>query len=255
MSLRVVIVDDEEMARQRLKRFLSGVRDVELLAECHDGPAAIAAIREHKPDVVFLDVQMPKMDGFEVLRQIEEMPVVVFVTAFDRFALKAFEAQALDYLLKPFDEERVQRALDRVRTFLEGDSKRSLQDRLTALLHATAVTQPSACLFVKNGERVIVLRPREIDWVEADGDYVHLHVGQESHLLRSRLTDVEQRLKAGGFVRIHRSRLVNLERVKEFRALFRGECVAVLKNGTRLNVSHACWKQLQDQFEELHPKH
>ena len=251
MSMRVVIVDDEKMARERLKRLLSGSSDVELLAECADGPAAVAAIREHKPDVVFLDVQMPKMDGFEVLRQIEEMPVVVFVTAFDRFALKAFEAQALDYLLKPFDEERVQKTLERVRTYLEGDSKRSLQDRLAALLHATAETHLSACLLVKNGERVTVLRPREIDWVEADGDYVHLHVGQESHLLRSKLCDVEQRLKAGGFVRIHRSRLVNLERVKEFRALFRGECVAVLKNGARLNVSQACWKQLQDQLEAL----
>jgi two-component system LytT family response regulator len=251
MKLRVLIVDDEPTARRRLKRFLQKAADVELLAECGDGVDAVAAIRKHQPDVVFLDVQMPEMDGFEVLRAIgvEQMPAVIFVTAFDRYALQAFEAQALDYLLKPFGEERVQQALERARAFLQGRSSTTLQQQLAGLLRATAGRDkvPSR-LLVKHNDRVLLLKPREIDWIEADGDYVMLHVGQESHLLRSTLTEMEQRLEPEGFVRIHRSRLVNLDRVKEFRPLFQGESVVVLKDGVRLPASETGMKQLQKRL-------
>ena len=251
MKLNVLIVDDEAPARRRLKRFLQESPDVMVQAECTNGIEAVDAIRRHRPDVVFLDVQMPGMDGFEVLRAVgvEQMPLVIFVTAFDQFALPAFEARALDYLLKPFGLERVQQALDRARTFLQGRADRVLQQQLTGLLRATAGRDKSTPrLFVRNNDRVLLLKPREIDWVEADGDYVRLHAGPECHLLRSTLAEMEQRLEPEGFVRVHRSRLVNLDRIREFRPLFQGESVVVLKDGVRLNASQAGMKQLQERL-------
>jgi two-component system, LytTR family, response regulator len=254
MRLRTLVVDDEPTARRRLSRFLRQSADVDVLAtECGDGAAAVAAIQEHRPDLVFLDVQMPKMDGFEVLRAVgvERMPLVIFVTAYDQFALQAFEAQALDYLLKPFLAERVHRALDRARVFLAGDAKQSFQQQLSGLLRATAASHQSPCVLVRKADRVLVLRAKEIDWIEADDDYLHLHVGPESHLLRSTLTELEQRLRSEGFVRIHRSRLVNLDRIKEFRPLFRGESVVVLKDGVQLVASQTCFRDLQERLGTL----
>jgi two-component system LytT family response regulator len=247
MSIRTLIVDDEPLARQRLKRFLEPAMDIELLTECGDGKAAVTAIQQHEPDLVFLDVQMPHLSGFEVLGAVgvERMPVVIFVTAFDAFALQAFEAQALDYLLKPFGQERVQKALERARTFLEGNAKKSFQDHLAGLLRATEASRHTARVLVRNGNRVLVVGPAEIDWVEAYGDYVRLHVSQQVHLLRSTLIDMEQRLKPEGFARIHRSRLVNLERIKELITVSPTELLVVLKNGVRLNASPTFLKDLQ----------
>src|SRR6476661_3576953 len=160
MQLRVLIVDDEPVARHRLKRLLRKVGDVTIVAECADGDSAAAAIQEHELDLVFLDVQMPKMSGFDVLRTIgaEQMPAVIFVTAFDRFALQAFEAQALDYLLKPFGEERVRKSLARVRTFLNGSAREDFQERLAGLLTATG-TNKANCLLVRDKDRVLLLKP------------------------------------------------------------------------------------------------
>lgn len=247
MNIRTLIVDDEPLARQRLKRFLESASDIQLLTECGDGKAAVAAIQEYQPDLVFLDVQMPHLNGFEVLSAVgvERMPVVIFVTAFDAFALQAFEAQALDYLLKPFGQDRVQQALERARTFLEGNAKQSFQDHLAGLLRTTAASRHAARVLVRNGDRMLVVGPAEIDWVEAYGDYVRLHVGQQAHLLRSTLTDMEQRLKPEGFARIHRSRLVNLERIKEFITVSPTQLLVVLKNDVRLNASPAFLKDLQ----------
>lgn len=247
----VVIVDDEPVARRRLRRLIEIVGTVEIVEECNDGDAAVAAVRQHEPDIVFLDVQMPGKNGFEVLRALgtERLPAIVFVTAFDRFALAAFEAQAVDYLLKPFGEERVRQALERAQVFLQGGGARKRErERVAELLRATAGPLPAACLFVKRDDRVLVLQPREVDWLEAVGDYVRVHVGAESHLMRSTLTELERRLKPEGFVRIHRSRLVNLNRVKELRALSRGESVVLLKNGVRLEASFAFLKAMQEQF-------
>jgi len=247
MNIRTLIVDDEPLARRRLKRFLQAAPDVELVAECGDGNGAVAAIQEHTPDLVFLDVQMPGLNGFEVLNAVgvERMPVVVFVTAFDTFAMQAFEAQALDYLLKPFGEDRVAQALERARIFLEGGTKRAHQDRLTELLRTTEGNRNNARVLVRNGDRVLVIGAEEIDWVEAYGDYVRLHVGQHSHLLRSTLTEMEQRLKPAGFARAHRSRLVNLDRIREFNTVSPTELLIVLKNGARLNASPTYLKHLQ----------
>jgi len=250
MLLRTLIVDDEPVARHRLKRLLRKSAEVIVVAECADADSAIAAIREHELDLVFLDVQMPKTNGFDVVRAVgvEKMPAIIFVTAFDRFALQAFEAQALDYLLKPFGEERVRKALARARTFLKGGHE--FRGQLSGLLNATA-NQKANCLLVKDRDRTVVLRPHEIDWVEADADYVRLHVGSESHMIRSTLTSMEERLAMEGFVRIHRSRLVNLDRVKELRLLFKGESVVVLKSGGKLTASQDCLKYLQDRLGKM----
>jgi two-component system LytT family response regulator len=247
MTIRTLIVDDEPLARQRLNRFLQAASDIEVLTECGDGNAAVAAIEEHTPDLVFLDVQMPNMSGFDVLNAVgvERMPIVIFVTAFDTFALQAFEAQAVDYLLKPFGSERVEKSLERARTFLEGGAKRTFQEHLAGLLRVTDTSRDTACLLVRNGDRVLVLGPAEIDWVEAYGDYVRLHVGSQAHLLRSTLTEIEQRLKPEGFARIHRSRLVSLDRIREFITVSPTELLVVLKDGVQLNASPTYLKDLQ----------
>jgi two-component system LytT family response regulator len=251
VTLSVLIVDDELLARQRLQRMLRGETDLKLLPSCADGRAAVAAIVEQRPDLLFLDVQMPGMTGFEVLAAVgaRQMPVVIFVTAHDRFALRAFEAEALDYLLKPFGAERVHKALARARDFLAGGTRRKLGQQYAGLLRATAASRESTCVLVRSRGRVIVLRPDEIDFVEAYGDYVRLRVGQESHLLRGTLTAMEQRLAPAGFVRIHRSRLVNWQRVREFSADRDHDPVVVLRNGTRLDASPACLRELQQKLD------
>jgi len=250
MTIRVLIVDDEPLARQRLQRLLRSESDLELLAPCADGRAAVAAIHEHRPDLLFLDVQMPGMTGFEVLAAVGArlMPVVIFVTAHDRFALQAFEAEALDYLLKPFGAERTHKALARARDFLAGGARRKLEQQYRGLLRATADMREDCCVLVKKRERVIVLRPEEIDFVEAYGDYVRLRAGADQHVVRGTLADMERRLAPAGFVRIHRSRLVNWQRVREFTADRDHDPVVVLKNGTRLDASPACLRELQQKL-------
>lgn len=254
MKLSVLIIDDEPVARQRLRRLLRAETDIDVLAECGDGRAAVLAIEKHRPDLIFLDVQMPEMSGFDVLAALvppTRMPAVIFVTAYDRFALQAFEAQAVDYLLKPFGEDRVRKALERVRKFLAGDTQRALQDQIAGLLRATEATRAAPCVLVRQRGRVLVLRPNEIDWIEAYGDYVRLHVRDEVHLIRATLADMEQRLGSHGFVRIHRSRLVNWDRVREFALEGERESVVVLKDGARLNASHTCMKDLQQRLDSI----
>ena len=252
MTLNVLIVDDEPMARNRLQRLLRAESDLRLLPPCAGGAAAVAAIREHHPDLVFLDVQMPEMNGFEVLAAVgvKRMPAVIFVTAHDQFALQAFDAQALDYLLKPFGAERVHRALDRARRFLAAGT-RGFERQLEGLLRATAPVHESASVLVKKRDRVLVLRAREIDFIEAFGDYVRLHVGDEAHLLRATLAEMERRFTPEGFLRIHRSRLVNWERVREFSEGPERDPVVVLKNGARLAASQGCLKDLMQRLNSI----
>ena len=251
MTLRVLIADDEPLARQRLQRMLRAEQDFELLAPCADGRSAVAAILEQRPDLLFLDVQMPGMTGFEVLAAVgaKRMPVVIFVTAHDRFALQAFEAEAVDYLLKPFGAERVQKALESVRGCSWGGARRKLERQYDNLLRATSTARESPCILVKKRERVLVLRPDDIDYVEAYGDYVRLRVGTETHLLRGTLTEMERKLEAEGFVRIHRSRLVNWQRVREFVADREHDPVVTLKNGVKLEASPAYLKVLQRRLQ------
>jgi len=249
MKLRTITVDDERVALRRLGRLLARSDDVEIIAECSDGPRAVEAVRQHQPDILFLDVQMPGMTGFEVLRALKgvRMPVVIFVTAYDEFALQAFEARALDYLLKPFGEARVTQALERARTCIRGDAARDEHaTRLAEVLAAATRRASHACLLVKRDDRVLVLQPEEINWIESDGDYVRIHVANDTHFTRMKLAEIERRLAPEGFVRIHRCRIVNLAQVKEFRPLSRGTSVVVMKNGTRLDASYAHLKEMQD---------
>src|SRR5512139_4049111 len=229
------------------------VVDVELIGECTDGSQAISAIQSHQPDLVFLDVQMPACDGFGVVQHVgaERMPAVVFVTAYDEYALKAFEVHALDYLLKPFGRDRFQQTLQHARAILERRRAGDLGRRLLALVNDIK-TEPGPTrldrLVVKSGGRVFFLRTDEIDWIEAAGNYVRLHLGGESHLFRETMNRMESRLDSRRFVRIHRSRIVNTERVKELQPWFNGEHVVVLQNGTRLPLSRGYRDKLQERL-------
>ena len=235
--LRILIVDDERLARRRIHKLLAGRSDLELIGECAGGAEAVATIRRERPDLVFLDVQMPDLDGFEVLETIgpEAMPIVVFVTAYDDYTLRAFDVHALDYLLKPFDDERFEEALACARQRFAERKARDLAGRLRALLDEHRPT--TGRLAVRTGRRVVFVDPREIDWIGAEGSYVRLHVADRSHLLRETLGNLEERLPADLFLRVHRSTIVNLRRVREVRSGRGGSCHVVLEDGRSLPVS------------------
>jgi two-component system, LytTR family, response regulator len=252
MKIRTLIIDDESLARNLIRRLLAGEEGIEIVGECTDGRDAITTISKILPDLVFLDVQMPELGGFEVLERINpaQMPVIIFVTAYDKFALKAFEANALDYLLKPVDDERFKQTLQRARTYLNGKGTGAVRERLLGLIHQLSPeAKPISRLAVKADGRVVFLKVAEIDWIEATGNYLALHVGKESYLLRGRLNEVEKKLSTDQFFRIHRSTIVNLDRVKEFRPLFKGEGTVVLKDGIHLAASRGCAQKLQEFLE------
>src|SRR5213595_315633 len=220
--IRTIIVDDEPLARDVLREYLAADEDFEIVAECANGFEAVRAVTEHDPDVLFLDIQMPKLDGFEVLELLDRSPVVVFVTAYDQYALRAFEVHALDYLLKPFDDERFRRAVAHAKQQVRHGKIGALSDRLAALLDGVA--RPPAVtrngqylkrLAIKAGGRVTILGVKDIDWIEAEGDYVKIHAGRAWHLLRETMKHLEAQFDPARFVRIHRSTIVNVERIKE----------------------------------------
>jgi two-component system LytT family response regulator len=250
-KIRTLVVDDEPIARERILSLLEQESDVEVIGQCSDGVQAVSAINQHAPDLVFLDVQMPGTDGFGVIQNIgaDRMPTVVFVTAYDEYALKAFEVHALDYLLKPFGRDRFQETLKHAREQLERRRAGDLGRRLLALVHDLKPEQPRLeRLVVKSGGRVFFLRTDEIDWIESAGNYVRLHLGEESHLFRETMNGMEGRLDSRRFVRIHRSRIVNTERIKELQPWFNGEYVVILRNGTRLTLSRGYREKLQEQL-------
>jgi two-component system LytT family response regulator len=241
-KVRTLIVDDEPLARERIRQLLAEEADMEILGECEDGLTALETIRAQRPDLVFLDVQMPELDGFGLLAQLDPaaLPAIVFITAHDQFALRAFEVHAIDYLLKPFDQERFKAALGRARTWLARRGTDRLDEKLTSLLadlRGPAGSKTQDRIAVKSGGRVILLKAEEIDWVEAADNYVSLHVGPAAHLLRETMNSLEQRLPADQFLRISRSTIVNLERVRELQPLFHGEYAVILNDGTRLTLS------------------
>ncbi len=250
-KIRTLIVDDEPLARERLTSLLSAEADIEIVGQCRDGEEAVTAINDHTPDLVFLDVQMPAMNGFEVIEAVgsDKMPLVIFVTAFDQHALKAFQVRALDYVLKPFDRERFQEALQRARGQIQRDETGDLGRRLLALVKDLRRDQPKTDrLVVKSGGRLFFLRTDEIDWIEASGNYVRLHVGPTSHLLRETMNAIEGRLDPEKFFRIHRSRIVNMERIQEMQPWLNGEYAVLLRTGTRLTLSRGYREKLQDRL-------
>ena len=238
--MRVLIVDDEPLACERLRTLLASEPDIELLGEYHNGRTAAEAICKLAPDLIFLDVQMPEMDGFAVLESLPTQPAVIFVTAFDQFALRAFEVCALDYLLKPFDRERFTKSLARARADLHRRSASDLGARLQSLLtELRDRKQYLDRLVVRSGGRVLFLRAAEIDWIESAGNYVRLHTGAEEYLYRETLSHLESTLDPARFARIHRSTIVNVECVKELHPLFRGDYAVVLRDGHQLTLAKA----------------
>jgi two-component system LytT family response regulator len=247
----VLIADDEPLARERLRTLLAREEWLEVVAECPNGPAAIESIGRLQPDLVFLDVQMPGATGFDVIEAVgaARMPLVVFVTAFDKYALRAFDVHALDYLLKPFDRERFQQALERARQQLERRTNGDLERRLLELVQDLKPSSQRLERFVvKSGGRVFFVRADEIDWIEAAGNYVKLHVGSDAHLFRETMNTLEAQLDPDVFYRIHRSHIVNIERVKELQPWFNGEYVVFLRNGTRLTLSRGYREKLQERI-------
>ena len=241
-QIGVLVVDDEPLARQGIRRLLEADADVEILGECADGSEAIEAIREKKPDIVCLDVQMPECDGFQVLEAIDSdsMPVVIFITAYDQHAVRAFEVHALDYLLKPFEDERFCEALQRAKAQIEQEQTGETVQKIARMLSAVrGGEERHDRIMVKSAGHITFLRVEEIDWVEAQGDYVSLHCQGKKHLIREKISDMESQLPTGSFARIHRSSLVNVARIKEMQPLFHGDYTVVLIDGTRLTMSRS----------------
>ena len=250
MTLSAVIVDDEAPARKRLRDLLCDEQDVEIVAECPDGPTAVDEILRHEPDVVFLDVQMPEMDGFEVLKTVgtERAPAVVFVTAYDRHAVEAFEARALDYLLKPFTRDRFRETLQRVRERTKSASEaEDLSGRVEELLGA--VRPAVRRIPVRTGSRIRFIDVDEVGWIEGAGNYVLLHAGGEEHRVRGSLKGFAAKLDSGRFVRIHHSYIVNLDRVRELQPWSHGEFVVILHDGTQLTSSRTYSDTLREVLE------
>jgi two-component system LytT family response regulator len=247
--IRAVIADDEPLAQQRILRLLTTEPDIEVAAVCGNGLETLDAIRAHKPDLIFLDVQMPEVDGIGVLREIgpQNFPVAIFITAYDSYALQAFEANALDYLLKPFDEARFHSAVARARNHIANTKRRELTDRLLALLDEVNVPQNNGAdrLIIKSGGRVVFIKTAEIDWVEAAANYVRIHSGTETYLMRETMNSFEARLDSSKFIRIHRSSIVNIEKIKELQPCNSGEYIVVLRNGKELSLSRSFKDRIQ----------
>jgi two-component system LytT family response regulator len=247
MTIRAAIVDDEPLARRRIRNLLMEAPDVQIIAECANGKDAIESLEESPPDLLFLDIQMPEVDGFDVLQAIGvgRIPAVIFVTAYDQFALRAFEAHAMDYLLKPFDDERFGAALQRARERIRQQQGGDLDRRLQALLENVRSDHGYLRrLVVPSGQRSIFIRTEHIDWIEAERNYVRLHVGGKTHLLRENLTRIASALDPETFCRIHRSTIVNIDRIQTVESLFHGEYQVVLHDGTKLTSGRSYRRSL-----------
>lgn len=249
--IRVLVVDDEPLARTGIVQLLGQDPEVTVVGERGDGLSALDAITALTPDLVILDVQMPELNGFEVLRGLRgsKLPGVIFITAHDQYALKAFEVHAVDFLLKPFDDERFADALGRAKQSLRQVEVGELSRRLAGLLEYTAPGRGAEArltrLVVKNEGRVIFVRAEDLDWIEAADYYVKLHTQGQVHLLREPLSALETRLDPDRFFRVHRSAIVNLDRIKELQPYFKGEHVLILQDGTRLKLSRARRESLE----------
>ena len=241
VTLRTVIVDDEELSRMVIREMLRAHPEIEIAAECANGFEAVKAIGENAPDLIFLDVQMPKLDGFEVLELIDPGPVVIFVTAYDQYARRAFDAQAVDYLLKPFSAERFERALERARTRI-GEARHAPSQLAAA---ARGPERPQRFV-VRDGPKVHIIPIERLDYVEAQDDYVALHSGGRSYLKQQPIGEIEAQLDRARFVRIHRSAIVNLERVARIEPYAKDSRIAILTDGTRLAISRSGYARLME---------
>ncbi len=270
-KLRALVVDDESLAREALLVMLGGDPEIEVIAECRNGREAVTVIREQSPDVVFLDIQMPEMDGFQVVEEVgaTRMPVTIFVTTYDKHALRAFEAHALDYLLKPFDHDRFDTALQRAKTFVRQRKLGEISESLFAVLQdlksktgqspsetdnrkpeRAAHQGPIDRVVIKSGGRIYFLKTEEIDWVEGAGDYLTLHSGSQAHLIRETMGNLHAKLDPQKFLRVHRSTIVNIERIKDILPLYKGDYVITLTSGVSLKASRGYRHELQTLLDE-----
>ena len=259
-KLRVLIVDDEPIAREGIRIHLQAETGIEIVGECANGREAVEAIGQQSPDLVFLDVRMPLLDGFGVVEAVgaERMPVVIFVTAFDEYALRAFEAHAFDYLLKPVDGERLRKSIERARAQIQRIPADDYGQHLLAMLHDLKAQREGRSgrrkyterIAVKTAQRVSFLDVERIDWIGADGNYVRLHAGREAHLLRETMDGMESKLDPEEFLRIRRSTLVRVRRIRELHPLFNGQYEIILLDGTRLTSSRRYRKNLDRLLKE-----
>ncbi len=245
--LRAVIADDEPLARRRLRGGLAADRDLEIVAECSNGLEAVEAIEREKPDFVFLDVRMPGLDGLEVLDKVpaEERPRVIFVTAYDRYAVRAFDLRAVDYVLKPYDDERLLAAVTRAKDSLSAPAP-AVGD-LLELLRRLGQSAPSP-IAVRTRRGIVLVPVEEIDWIEAEDNYVRLHVGPKSHLLRSTLAEMEARLPESRFLRVHRGAIVNVDRMRELQPSTHGDFKILLRDGAMVPMSRRFRSQVQERL-------
>src|SRR4030095_3002509 len=252
--IRVLIVDDEPLARGVLREMLQSDPEVVIVGECGNGKEAVAAIKDLNPDLLFLDIQMPEMGGFEVLDALEEgeAPHLVFVTAYDQYAVKAFEVHALDYILKPFDRDRFDVSWQRAKAQVLRERNGGVEQKILSLLEdLKAGTKYLERLVIKSSGRIYFLETNEIDWIQAEGNYVSVHTGKKSHLLRETISSLESQLDPKKFLRIHRSAIVRIDRIKELQPWFHGEYHIVLHDGTQLTLSRNYRDRLQEALGKL----
>jgi two-component system LytT family response regulator len=248
--LQALIVDDEPLGRERLRHLLSEREDIEVKADATDGGEAIERLSSDDFDLVFLDIQMPKVDGFEVVEGVgpEAMPPVIFCTAHDEYALEAFRLHALDYLLKPIDADRFHASVDRVVDLVSSGKPDNLEEKLSKLLAGQGErNEPVRRFMIKAHQQITFVRDEDIDWIEAAGNYLELHAGKDVHLLRQTMKDIESRLDPERFMRIHRSTIVNMDRVRDLHQMFNGEYEVRLTTGQKLTMSRTYRKNL-DRF-------
>ncbi|HWX19216.1 MAG TPA: response regulator [Candidatus Binatia bacterium] len=251
MSIRTLIVDDEPLARERVRTLLKEEPDIEVIGECGNGAEAVAAVKKHLPDLLFLDVQMPGLGGFEVLRALdrERLPLTIFVTAHDQHALKAFEVHALDYLLKPFKQARFRQTVQRAREALANQQAGTVSKNLVALLgQARPAREHLTRIPVRIGERIVFVKTEQVEYIESAGNYVVVHAGKENHVVRDTLTALEEKLDPKKFLRISRSTLVNLDQIKELQPLFKGEHAVLLRNGKQLTMTRGI-REIQEALK------
>jgi len=252
MKIRAMIVDDEPLARKRIHLFLRDEPDLEIVGECAGGAEAIEQIGRHNPDLLFLDVQMPEVSGFDVLRALpaDHWPMVIFVTAHDQHALEAFEVHALDYILKPFKLSRFRQALQRARQNLNAQDVKGQNRRFREWLLAQEETAYPSRLTIKSGEHTVFVEVSDVDCIEAAGNYAILHVGGTNHILRETLANLEAKLSPKRFLRVSRSAIVNLDRIKAVQPATRGDHVVILKNGKEFTLTRGV-REVQQRLESL----
>ncbi|KAA3620129.1 MAG: DNA-binding response regulator [Calditrichaeota bacterium] len=250
-KIKIAIIDDEPLARKKIANYLQKIEDMEIVGEFANGKETLLHLPSLQPDVVFLDIQMPEIDGFEVLQNLtmDILPIVIFVTAYDQYAISAFEHHALDYLLKPFDLERFEKTLRRIREQLAQKTGAELTQRLQQLV-GEIQRQPRFLerVMLKSGSDIYLLKLSDVDWIEAAGNYLNLHVGRKAHLLRETMTNIEKKLDPAVFVRIHRSQIVNIERIKKLQSDWHGDYIILLETGQQLTLTRTYRDNLLNRF-------